>query len=850
MTSQQLGSTYRLQLNGVGLRKAIALVPYLADLGITTLYLSPLLEATPGSSHGYDVVDPTRLDPSLGTDDDLDELFSTLLSNGMQALLDVVPNHMAAHEANGWWWDVLAHGRASADAAIFDIDWSRCESRVVVPVLSRPLADVMADGDVLWLAQDNVVELAGCRFPVSSGGAAGFPSLRSLLEAQHYRPTYWRLGPMEGNYRRFFDIAGLIGVRVEDPDVFVRTHAHIRTMSRHRAVAGLRVDHADGLADPATYFERLRAYLQPAHEEGHEHDDRNPALTILAEKILASDETLDARWQVDGTTGYEFADHAFSLLVDPDGAAALRMFGAELRHASDGSFATLAQRAKREVLLASFAADLNRLTSLALRALDGTRPGHDLSHDDVRSAWIELTVHLDVYRTYLAEADTTAAPDRERIRRAAEAPIDHAGPRRPEVQRARTLLVQGLVEEASGGGAWLETARRWQQLSGAVMAKGVEDTATYRYAGLSARADVGGDPDKVITCDAVHRFMGARTGGLNATSTHDSKRNEDARCRLAVLSEVHAAWARLVGGWYRRQDAEGWRVPHPLEALRSYETLFVLWPQPHDESGPAPAGPVLLERAQAYLVKAAREAKLHTSWTEPDEQYEELLRTFVAQLGRDDRFRDEMSGFSQSVGPAVLCNTLALLVLKTCCPGVPDFYQGTESFEPALTDPDNRRPVDFDALASMLADLGDVGAPTAPPMLADGSLGRLKLSLTRALLHERRCSPELFARGTYNPLGVSTDHAVAWARQTERQRLVAIVPRLTYGLDPSGAVPLGAQAWGAHRAALPAGWDGLAHDVLTGRAVPCNGEQIELADALAVLPVAVLRLSSPQSARS
>jgi (1->4)-alpha-D-glucan 1-alpha-D-glucosylmutase len=339
-----LGSTYRLQLQGLGFRKAAAVVPYLADLGIETLYLSPIWAAVPGSPHGYDVVDPSRLDPSLGGPEDFEELVSALLSRRMRALLDVVPNHMATDRANPWWWDVLRRGRASPDADVFDIDWDRHGGRVLVPSLDRPLAQVLAEGAVTLDDDTREIDIDGQVFPAADHTPDG--PAESVLDAQHYRPASWRLGATEGNYRRFFDIGSLVGVRVEDRGVFERTHGTVRALVRHPGIAGVRVDHIDGLADPTQYLRRLRAHL--AAPSGAQEP------VILVEKILGPDETLDPRWPVDGTTGYEFADRALSLFVDPAGATRLLALGAAFTGSLDPSFATESVQAKRAVTERSF----------------------------------------------------------------------------------------------------------------------------------------------------------------------------------------------------------------------------------------------------------------------------------------------------------------------------------------------------------------------------------------------------------------------------------------------------------------------------------------------------------------
>ena len=474
----------------------------------------------------------------------------------MRALLDIVPNHMAVDPANAWWWDVLARGQESPDACVFDIDWSRHGGRVVVPTLGRPLAEAMADGTCLLEGERILID--GQPFPLAPGTSDGSPA--RTLARQHYRPSYWRAGETEGNYRRFFDIGSLIGVRVEDADVFTRTHRRLVAISEHPAVAGVRVDHIDGLANPRAYLVRLRDEL----------DRRGTAKVVVVEKILAQDESFDPRWPVQGTTGYEFGDRVLGLFLDPEGSALLLEFGAGWVGASDPTFAALAEQAKREVLDRSFSGDLDRLTRRTLDALDLDTPGHDLSVRDVRRAWVELTVHLAVYRSYL-EGDEPTVPDQARLVAALER-VAQQGALESEGRRALDRIAGVLLGALSSESPWYEVALRWQQLSGAVMAKGSEDTATYRWPGVPVQADVGGDPDVVQGAPgAFHRVAASRMGGLNATSTHDSKRNEDARCRLAVLSEGAGEWAALVSSWHQvRGDRDGQR---PAPSTRGAQHL-------------------------------------------------------------------------------------------------------------------------------------------------------------------------------------------------------------------------------------------------------------------------------------
>jgi len=835
-SEDSLGSTYRLQLNGLGFSRARALVPYLHRLGIETLYLSPVLAAVPGSTHGYDVIDPGRLDPSLGTPEQFEALLEELSAHDMRVLLDVVPNHMAAAPSNRWWWDTLQQGQTSAYADTFDIDWSQHGGRVLLPALGRPLADACQEASVRQDNDEMLLEIDGKRFPLAPDSQLGTP-LPDLLAAQDYRPALWRLGDTAGNYRRFFNIDELVGVRVEDPEVFARTHQLILALCADERVAGLRVDHIDGLWDPARYLIRLSDALAT---RGRDHD-----AVLVVEKILNRDEVLDERWPVDGTTGYEFADRAGGLFLNEKGCRELSAFGAALT-GERANFDELGLRGKHQMLERTFVAQLERVARLALSALDTEHPGHDLSVTDVCRAVSELTVFLDVYRTYLDGGPPTRV-DVATIRRAvARRDADSVD---TEVARAIPMVANGLLESGREGSAWLGVASRWQQLTGAVMAKGVEDTATYRYDGLLSHAEVGCDPDRA-SCgvDEFHRFIRRRrqsgNNGLNATSTHDSKRNEDARCRLAVVSEASDEWVRLVGRWHRRFATVA-PAPQPHDELVVYQTLVSLWPA--SRTG-LPARD--LRRVQDYTLKAAREAKLYTSWTEPDHRYERDLRSFVARICHEQRFRSEMSKFVRTIAPVAASNSLALMVLKACTPGAPDFYQGTELFEATLTDPDNRRPVDFAAREALLASLPELGAlesdlvPRVQRMVADWETGQIKLHVVRALLHLRRELPGVFANGSYVPLeaaGPRGTNVVAWWRRQGRHRILAVVPRLALECAGPGRFPTGTRAWGTTSCPIPKSAPRSYVDVFTGRTVAATRGRLALADILEVLPIAVLR---------
>jgi (1->4)-alpha-D-glucan 1-alpha-D-glucosylmutase len=814
-----LGSTYRLQLNGLGFSGARQLVGYLSDLGIETMYLSPILEAVPGSTHGYDVINPTRLDPALGSPGEFEALLAELDAHDMRALIDIVPNHMAAHHANEWWWDTLRQGQSSPYATTFDIDWSRHVGRVLVPTLPRPLEDLLDSIVYVGEGSDRTMEIDGQVFPLTAGTHTG-SDLAAVLSRQHYRPSYWRLSNREGNYRRFFDIDGLVGVRVEAPEVFARTHDFVASLTDNR-VAGWRVDHVDGLTDPRGYLERL----------GTVHtSERDTRPIVLIEKIVARDEALQRSWRTDGTTGYEFADRVGGLFVDERGAR--RLAG------NTPTFNDLSREAKRAAIVNSFDAALERLARLSLVSLNESHPGHDLSWFDVRRALTEISVSLDVYRTYFSHSQPED-DDRERLQRAARAA---AATLSGESRRAVSLIADVLGETNS---ASLELVQRWQQLSSASMAKGAEDTATYRYRGLLSHAEVGCDPDHAgYDASEFHAFASDRLSyplSLSATSTHDSKRSEDARARLFVLSELPEEWSALVNKWQRRHRDRGQHLS-PEDELRAYQSFVCVWATAEPRATRA-----ITRRIQDYAVKAAREAKCRTSWTDPDDRYERALRGFVASLAGDERFVSEMSRLMAKISPAAITNSLATLVLKCVAPGVPDFYQGLELFHYTLTDPDNRRPIDFASRRALLSRLpsreDDSGGPsTFRSLLKEGDAGALKLYVTRNLLHVRRTHRDLFGSGSYEGLGVSgalRKHVVALARSHHDHWVIACVPRLTVSIARTGRYLTGDE-WGDTVVRLPKGAPPSYVDVLSGEHLRANRGRLEIAQCFSHAPVSVL----------
>ncbi|HEX2030453.1 MAG TPA: malto-oligosyltrehalose synthase, partial [Actinomycetota bacterium] len=756
-------ATYRLQLGpSLGFREAGELVAYLDSLGVTHLYLSPILAARRGSAHGYDVVDPTRLNPELGTEDDLRSLVEDLRRRDMALLVDVVPNHMAADPANGWWMDVLARGRASPHAELFDIDWEApgLEGRVLLPVLGAPLEDVLKAGELSVEREGDalVVRYHEHRFPLAARTAERVlgegdldelaaratetpDALAEVLAIQPYELAFWRRALTEGTYRRFFDITDLISLRTEDRRALETTHARILLLVEEGSVGAVRVDHVDGLADPQAYLEWLRGRVGEAY--------------VVVEKILGEGEELPEEWPVAGTTGYEFLNDVTRVLVDGDGLPSLADTAVRVGGPSQGEpFAELVRSAKRRLARELFGADVARVAR-AVRRL-GDAPG-------VEDALVEVSAALPVYRTYVRGPDV-APRDRRYIQDA----VAEARERLPaEAGPGLRLLRDVLLLEGPPGSpmeARLDAVRRWQQLTGPLAAKGVEDTALYRWNRLVALNEVGGDPGAgALDVAAFHQRMARRASswpyGLNATSTHDTKRSEDVRARIAVLSELPDEWDAALHRWrswnraLRRTDA-----PDGAEELLLYQTLVGVWPRD------GPPGDDLVARLQDYVTKAAREAKVHTSWVDPQQGHEEALRRFVGDIldPANAEFLRDVAAFSRPVAFHGMLNSLSQLVLKLTAPGVPDLYQGTELWNLRLVDPDNRAPVDFQRRAALLRELDggarDDRAELRRDLLDRWTDGRLKLFVTASGLRLRGESGAL-RDGDYLPLATEGDHA-------------------------------------------------------------------------------------------
>ena len=793
---------YRLQLSAdFTLDDARRALPYLDRLGVDHLYLSPVLTARPGSTHGYDVTDPAEVSQALGGEEALRRLSEAAGDRGMGILLDIVPNHMAADEHNPWWWDVLRLGPGSRYARHFDIEWDApgADGRLILPVLGKPLAAALADGQLQVVEEQGepCVAYYDRRFPVAPGTTGAGDDVTAVLERQHYRLEFWRDGLDQVNYRRFFDVSELAALRAEAERVFEDTHRLLLRLLADGVVQGFRVDHVDGLSLPRRYLERLREAAGGAY--------------IVVEKILARAEQLPAEWPVHGTTGYDFLAVSGGLFVNPAGAEKISRAYVELT-GRRAHFRESPLQGKQQVLRELFGPDVERV----LRA--GRAAG--LDDPELRPALMAVTSQLGVYRTYV-ENGPTDERDAARIHDAA----GHArGVLEPEIRPALDSLVAMLLNPR--GGAQLAFVHAWQQLTGPVAAKGVEDTALYRDARLLSRNEPGLDPEWLWSEPAEYAAWCADQAGrypMTTTSTHDTKRGEDTRARITALSwnpddwlAARRRWSDMNARLRTREDA-----PSASEEWLLHQTLAGVWPpDPADRHGFA-------DRIAAYLRKALREAKEHTSWLDPDEEYEAAVIGFAEAILADQEFVADLDAFVRRLAELGARVSLGQVVLKLFAPGCPDTYWGTELPQLTLVDPDNRRPIDFDRHGQLLAELERRHAEDPAELVAELAEnpqdGRLKLLVTWACLQLRRRQPGLFRDGEHLVLQ-TTGPAIAVARRLGDEWAVAVVRR--YGDTGEATVTLSDDAPARLR------------NQLTGEVV--QGRGLRIRDLVGATSVAVL----------
>ena len=807
-------ATYRIQFHkGFTFADAVLLAPYLKQLGISHLYASPIFAARAGSTHGYDIIDHTRINPELGGEEGFAALVSALRARGLGLIVDIVPNHMAVGGAdNPWWLDVLENGQASPYSGMFDIDWDTPDvsmrGKLLVPFLDKPLDDALADGDIalIWDAGIGKLSFAYCehRFPlrredyarVTGGAEPGNASLdawntpaalQELLTLQHYQLAHWQIAPEAINWRRFFDVTGLAALRMEDEPVFQAVHAKLFQLYAAGFIDGVRVDHVDGLTDPKTYCCRLRTRLDGLDAQRPSDAPPGPAY-IVVEKILAPSETLPADWGVDGTTGYDFMNDVSALLHDGRGEAPMTQLWTALSgRAAD--FESEERLARSELLHASFASHL-RLTADAFHRL-ALFAAREVDEQRLQRALAALLEHFRAYRTYATGISRSPPPGPIFETAVLQA---HAGIS-PDDAEALDFIAAAMRGDLAEFGqvAW-RASRRFNQLAAPVAAKAVEDTAFFRYGRLLSRNDVGFVPGIFAFSKADFEMNAARRAAdfphaLLATATHDHKRGEDVRARLAVLSEIADEWRHEVQVWFDLNAPLRSAAIDAGNEYQLYQTLVGTWPR--DFGCDDVRLGEYAERVLGWREKSLREAKLKTSWTEQNQDFEKANMDFTRAIldpARSRPFLMRLGAFVTRIAPAGALNGLAQCILRCTSPGVPDLYQGTEFWDFSLVDPDNRRPVDYAARREALAQ------SQSPAAFLDYWYdGRVKQALTRSLLVLRTAEAECFAAGTYEPVaakGPREDNVVAFLRRYRDKSIFVAVPRLCAAPCMSNGFPL------------------------------------------------------------
>ena len=874
-------STYRLQLHaGFTFEDAAKVAPYLEALGVSHVYCSPYLQAAPGSMHGYDIVDHQSVNEELGGEQGHRAFSARLAELGLGQILDIVPNHMATGSRNQYWWDVLENGPSSRFATWFDIDWHssevRLQNKVLIPVLGEHYGKVLAAGEIRLERNneslrvrymENLYPLAPRSLPVILERAekhvnsptliflaeslsrlplpdstdvaamesrhrdkevifgllhrfyeehpsalnaidntiaelnADHDALDELLNLQHYRLAYWRTADQELGYRRFFDVNTLAVLRVERPHVFNATHRRIFEWLDKGILDGVRVDHPDGLRDPLQYFTRLRR--------------RSPEAWIIAEKILESGEPLPENWPIEGTSGYDFLNICNGVLVHPEGMKELTQIYHNFTH-EPADFDALAHDKKIAVASEALGSDVNRLASLFLEICENNRDRRDYTRAEIRRAIREVAACFHVYRTYVV-------PDRDEIveedRRKVLAAVERAKLQRTDIDQGLFDFIADVLLLQTRGSLETEFVYRFQQFTSPVMAKGVEDTAFYCYNRMVGLNEVGAAPDgDGFTVSQFHEYCSAVQSShpltMTTLSTHDTKRSDDVRARLAVLSEVPGQWRQFLRQW-SRQNARFKTSGYPDRNTEYflYQTLIGAWP-------------IDRERFSAYMEKAVREAKQHTSWTQQNKEFEDALRSFINLLFESPDFLSALEGFVKLITAPGRINSLAQTLMKCTAPGVPDTYQGGELWDFHLVDPDNRGPVDYGTRTKLLSQLQS-GPPVAE-ILQGMDQGLPKMWILYRVLNLRRGRPGWFGRDAgYTPLVTGarrSDHVIAYLRG---DRIATVVPR--WNLKLSGN-------WAGASLALPEGrWRNLLTDETLA------GGTISLQSVLRQFPVALLQ---------
>jgi (1->4)-alpha-D-glucan 1-alpha-D-glucosylmutase len=873
------GATYRLQLNrDFTFAKAREVANYLRELGITDCYLSPIFQAAPQSTHGYDICDFNEINANIGGVEGFEQFVQHVRELGISVLLDFVPNHMSTDISNAWWFDVLEKGPASKHALWFDIDWQRFEGgKVLLPILEDDFDKVLQAGKLRLVFENQKPFIAyyDRRLPLSPqsaarisdqasncgadsvssvfngtpGNAKSFEPLQSLLNQQHYLLANWRTGLQEINYRRFFDINELISLRVELPEVFEAAHTFVLSLLKQGKADGLRIDHPDGLWNPKKYCCSLR--------------EKAPDAYIVVEKILTDDEQLPEDWPVEGTTGYDFMNRVNSLFINQANQEAFDRVYRESTGCQD-NIGTMVYETKKRIALSSFPAGLKFLTN-QLKSIAEHAGLQRFTCDKLRDALVEVVAAIPVYRTYVTEeTNELNAAEKKYVDEAIADASTRSSPSDAEPLRfIRDILLLQVPERLGLPEKNLcrEFVMRFQQLTGPLMAKGLEDTTFYNFNRLISLNEVGGDPASFgESVEGFHRHNLEKSAqwphSLLATATHDTKRGEDVRARINVLSELPDEWRSALARWRdlnaaKKSIVNGQPAPAPNDEYFFYQTLLGVWPA--EEAGPRQLQS-LRERMVACMLKSIKEAKTHTSWLNPNPEYEQATKEFIEQVLADsssNAFLHDFKRFQRKIAFFGRLNSLSQILLKMTAPGVPDFYQGTELWDLNLVDPDNRRPVDYNIRREILAKVKAQLVQTSTSkfhtdLLTDDQLGRSKLYLIWRVLEFRNRHREMFDRGNYVPLavdGAKKEHVCAFARALKDETVIVVVPRLVASLLKEQRLPFGQEVWEDTRLQLPG--VGQFSNVFSGQTLDGSQNELPIGQILSEFPVGLLNRIGP-----
>jgi (1->4)-alpha-D-glucan 1-alpha-D-glucosylmutase len=846
-------ATYRIQFNkDFTFSDLKEILPYLSQLGISHIYASPIFQAKKGSMHGYDVTDPTAISEELGGRAGFEEVAKEASALGLGWIQDIVPNHASYSVDNPRLADVMAKGAGSVYASYFDVDWNypteKIRGELFLPFLLQPYRRCMRDMQIS-LAHSNdgfKIKYDSLELPVNAATKqhleliGSIPEtlesynhnlqlLDSLVLRQYYRLGYWKTALKHINYRRFFDITDLVGLRMENQQAFEELHSLIFELVASGNFSGLRVDHIDGLHKPQNYLRQLR--------------ERCPDTYVVVEKILSGDEQLPEGWPVEGTTGYDFINCLTKLFVKAESKGEIDAAYVEFT-GNTQAFDELLYKAKKAEIEAAFMGDVVNLARLFYSTLGKLGYDAPAGQRGFVEAVIALLASFPVYRTYICEQNDTV------VFRAALRLAEERNPQLAVIFKS----LEKLLNEADNSPEALASIMRFQQYTGAVMAKGFEDTALYRYPRLLSLNEVGSSPDQYgVSAEAFHEFNRVRQLKwpltMNASSSHDTKRGEDVRARLNVLSELANEFQTNLTKWQginasRTRQINGVSAPDGCEEYYLYQTLI--------GSYPFEASPDFVERIKQHMVKALREAKVHSSWLSPNALYEETVTNFAQEILSNTDFMNAFLPFQKKIAYYSCLNSLAQILLKITCPGIPDFYQGTELWDLNLVDPDNRRPVDFQLRQKLLAETAQLQPAKAPELLETLETGQVKLYVTCRALQFRRQHKRLFDQGQYLPLsaeGPKAENVIAFLRKNGAEFALTVVPRFPVSLLHIGGG--GSAESNRSRLRWNPGWletyvrlpDGVPadwSDVFTGRALHSSSAKLPLSEALGDFPVALM----------